>query len=258
MPIKNVFDKDSVYRTAKNSIAQVVLWDSKSPKPSAGGGEPGSNSISGILNSKIVLRMNAQWDTIMSLSSGLSSLQTFLGAAGVSVLRSGIFTRKFFKGGGYLELQPEFRIVDWDGTGNVISSAKWLLSKCVPQSRGGVSEGIGSILDKINKNKAGGNETKSDFAKKVQGWAENLGDTIDSSVGGNPSTVHVKLSNYFDSQLMGNVTMIIQNVTVTFSSEITESGPLYGDFSVLLSSREQLISDHLRKSVIERSRITIV
>ena len=249
--IKRIFKTKDVYDNARDNIAKISI----------NGNDGGVN---GVLTSRIAITMTANWEPIISdyFSSGiLSTVQNVSALAGKNILTTGRFTKKFYKGGGgYLNLRPEFRIVDWDATGNVLDSVRWLIGKMSPQ--GSVTE-KGSDIDFLKKFEGIKNKMKTrteqdgGFYEKVTNVAKDLGKNI---VTGSPKPVTIALSNYFNSNRMGIFAkeFVITNLTTTFSKEITPTGPLYVDVNLDLSSIQALNSGEISNSLNNKNtRITV-
>lgn len=221
---KTIFSNANVYKNAEDNLAQIVI------------GNPPKNGVRGILLGKVIVRLAAEWDSILSSFGGFENIQNTISKLGFSVGNSGILTRKYFKKGGYLNLAQEFRIVDWDGKHNIIKDANWLLSKCVPNSFGGVSS---TEVDPGANN--GANKLKG---KGPSAWAKNLSSSL--GIASSPTPVHVKLSSFFDSSREGHFgRMIITNIAVTYSKEMTKNGPLYADISAELTGLYALDSSRI-------------
>lgn len=224
MPKKRkLFDK-SLYERAKNDLYKIEI-----------------GNIRGILKDNFVMNMSATWDTLISLDGAFSTLRTALGVAGIGLFNSGIFTRKFYKGGSYIEINPTFRVVDWDGTpeNSVIDISKTLYSYVIPKA---------ILTDKDGKNKT----NLGGFSGKTYQQATNFLNRLRTSLANNaPSTVRVRLSNFFSFN-----DMAITSVSVTYSKEMTVNGPLYADFNVSLTSAEVPNFGTLNKTLVKpRNRV---
>lgn len=225
--------------------------------------DPASNmQIQGVLQEKISLSFDANWDNIFNVSERFDALRKGLSLFDVGLLNTGIFTRKYFKGGSYLKIQPKFRIVDWDGDGKVLRESNLLMNLALPSvtksysasalmqyvgknTVGSTIAGIGNTAKKV-VNKVG--ETALEFLEDPEASIDNISklsladvagikqgvkDFAKTGLGSNSAyPVEVQVSNYFKH------TFVIENVSVEFSKEMTDSGPLFADIDMSLSTRE--------------------
>lgn len=225
--------------------------------------DPASNiQIQGVLQEKLALSFDANWDNIFNVSDRFDALRKGLSLFDVGLLNTGIFTRKYFKGGSYLKINPKFRIVDWDGDGKVLRESNLLMNLALPgvtktyngaalikfaekHTVGSTIAGVGATLKKVPA--ALGNAI-ADFAEDpnaaldsvskfsladVAGIKQNVKDFAKTGLGSNSAyPVEVQVSNYFKH------TFIIENVSVEFSKEMTENGPLFADIDMALSTLE--------------------
>jgi len=192
------FNKDLIYKNAKENVAKIRI--SRSDKT--------TDSIDGILLSKVVLSMTSNWEPILtSLGSIFPLAQNAAAFTGRNLATTGLYTRKFYKGGGgYLVLRPEFRIVDWDGTNqtNVLRQIKLLTQWTSPS--GDVTKEDEGQLDK----------TKGNVSRFFTKGKSAIKDLKTNLITGAPPHVTVELSSYFNSKNMGAFAkdFVITNLTV--------------------------------------------
>jgi hypothetical protein len=267
MPKKFFIDEEDLVLGAENN--SIVLVD------------PITNDrIIGTLQEKLQFSIDANWDNIFNVSDRFNALRIGASLYDPGLLNTGILTRKYFKGGSYLKISPKFRVVDWDGAGIVVRQAMELMNLALPvQSKildvgkfkgflekntiGSTLTGLGTIA------KAGGKIVKGvvqqaaseiskyatadldEQATKIESALDgissiNLADATGAKYGidlllkiGNGSNsahlVNVKVSNYFQHNF------VIENVSVEFSKEMTEAGPMYADFDLTMSTIEAAV-----------------
>lgn len=214
---KSFLDIKKAYRKSKSNLNLIKIANcSKHPK-----------IIEGILNTEVSLSVSANWQRLIDLDEILGGASKYLSAGlGINTLNTGKWTQKYYKGGSYLSLPVKFRIVDWDGTGNVVESAKTIISWATPRPSFRLSK-------EGEKEKT---TTKSTTTEKVKSSisqiATNLWEMAGSVFNVGPSKVTIEISNY----IKGGMVFVIDSVQTDFSKEITKSGPLYVDISMGLSS----------------------
>jgi hypothetical protein len=215
--------------------------------------------FSGILQSNFVYNVNAEWQ------EKLANINIpVLGAVGTKVARAvtgdtsrtGIFTEKFYQGASYLVISPKFRVVDWNGDGNVIQTAVKVINKLLPMGNNKtVSELVNENPDYTKSlTKAISNASTAaakavldgviDFGADASAYTSNtLRGIVDTVVKtsnrflwGEPEPVRVQIGNFFD---MNN--MVLETASVEFSKEMTKYGPLYADFDVQFTSKMALV-----------------
>jgi hypothetical protein len=175
-------------------------------------------------------------------------------------------SRKIYKGeGGYLEVSPKIRIVDWNGKGMPILAAATLAQYCLPTAAT-FSEEVQAywkkFLDDLKKLKpkptetpdeasegtttkdektpttngflAGSTALINDGLKGITNLAKKRFDGVQTALDlkASPPSVSVTIGEYFQHE-----DMVIENVELSFSKEVTENGPLYLDATIKLSSR---------------------
>lgn len=287
----DMFDQKSYYKTIFGQHHPYQIRISPNIGRTHGGAD---TAITGVMSSKININMEAEYDDLdlggmvsnLPLVGGLLNsvgnvAGTAFAATGQGLNNVGLFTRKFYKKGGYLRIEPEFKVVDWDGTGLTILTAAYLLNYCVPK-RGETLDSIDSIIDEIGRRAGLGSDliergingvkraveglTNKEDAKKLNEAYENneaakrIGDTtlkgtktlIDEGlqITSSPTPVSVYISNYFT-----HYDMIIESVGVEFSDKITKAGPIQADFKVALSSREASSVDRMGLHTTNNKRV---
>lgn len=190
--------------------------------------------VEGVLKETLQISVEANWENIFNIGGGLGSvidnITRFSSLAGnpVGLLNTGIWSRKFYKGGSYLKINPKMRVVNWRGENNVLDDARTLTDLALPLYKGKTpSELIDTFSDVASNVFTDGVSIPSKASLKSD--ANKLFDTAASN---SPKPVEVVISNFFRN------TFIIESVQVEFSKEMTSQGPLYADFDVVLSTPE--------------------
>ena len=241
-------------------------------------------TVVGLLTNNLSLNLAAEWqaagllETITSNTPIISKLypviNTVMNLGGIGDPNSfGVSSKKIYKQSGYLEFEVEFRVIDWQGTGEPVRSAFMLSTMCLPSKdlkfnikevlsgnktmkwvmdkgkmvlnatdnlgTGGIKGAINWITNKIQTE--GGTENG-----KLSGFINDELETL-RTIGGEdlyvaarePGEVAVQIGQYFSR---GD--MIVTGVNCDFSKSCTDMGPLYADFKLSLSSRHSLILDN--------------
>lgn len=218
----------------------------------------------GYLTNEFQYNVNSNWETLFDLNGKFKILETVATASGKPLFRSGLFTRKYYKGGSYIEFPVEFRIVDWEGQGTVIAAAKFLTKTVLPinvnvEDIEKIGTDVGNTANKAYDSVRNDTQEILDDggsigqkAGKVLGLgfkaAEKYADELDKN-GVRP--VQVSIGKFL------NKSLIIENVGVKYSREIGANGPLYGDFNVKFSTREVPNREQVSSMFSNVSRIKI-
>jgi hypothetical protein len=249
--------------------------------------------VKGVVKGGINFSIDSTWSdmSLGNIVNNFSSLEKImnivnfpLAAAGVSYDNAGVMTEKFFSKGGYLEIEPVFDVVNWNGDGMPLKVAVFLLNYCVPKyldeyTVTDVIEGFIPFLEKFKAiDKFGILESAQgvgtavigsikQVVKDSYGNAEGKGiipDAFDSIETGTgvimndksvyktqaPGTLDVKISNYFN---MPN--MVVESLSVEFSDKITDTGPIKAEFKVRLSTKSMPTTSDMGL-YINKSRVT--
>lgn len=234
-----------------------------------------SISVVGILQERMQFQTEGNWDNIFNLSDRFDLTRKVLSFADLGLLNAGIATRRYYKGGGYLRINPKFRVVDFNGSGNVIDTARTLMNMSLPsldkdikdltlddplmtdirENKYTVAGGaVGYMIGGLPMAAAGafaGQAADKGFKKAADNLGEKLSDPVQAvldlkdylaKVGiitNSATPVWVNIGNYF-----GNL-FVIENVSVELSREMTPSGPLYADFDMTLSTIEVATRNNL-------------
>lgn len=223
-------------------------------------------AITGILNKAISWGVKAEWEqknllgalnALVPVGGLLADLDTafdlYSEYAGRSIENSGLFTRKFYKSSGDLTLNPSFRVFDFKNEGLPISAGLIFTSLCLPKRKDSASFAAGGTIQKVGTNGSNlagvgvdtvvaagfvstdtGNSIKTGVNDSVQTLTQNFGDTrINWTT--QPATVDVKIGAWLKISAM-----VLTNVSVSYSMEMTNNGPLYADFDLTLVTRENL------------------
>ncbi len=175
-------------------------------------------------------------------------------------------SRKIYQKSGYLKISPSMRIVDWKGIGQPILSALLLAAYATPSSKEvmtveDVEEWLQNLYDDFKERFPKTGEFIEGVAIKAETFLSNAVDTAqnvdqtyaggagegqvnstknqlkdidkDLSLRSSPVPVTVSIGHFFKRP-----DMIIENISFSFSREMTVSGPLYVDVDLTLSSRK--------------------
>lgn len=226
-------DENSVLRQSEENLNRIII---------AG--------VQGILKETLKFSVESDWEPLISLADRFQGTQALLSfATGSRLFNAGIWTKRFWKGGSYLKINPVMRIVDKDGTGNVLRDSRKLLDLCLPVYKGDKSlsdrekilQEMNAIREKIAKKLSNPISTISEGISDLASLASQEGfndaaggliSFVESASTNGPKPVRVSMSNFF------NKTCIIESVDVEFSKEMTDFGPLYADLNLVLSSQE--------------------
>ena len=163
---------------------------------------------------------------------------------------------------GYLRINPSFRVVNWQGNGDPLKASVLIASYCSPL------EGDTSIIDTIKQllKNFDSSSDKNTIAKQLSTLANQVGGTLKElvlgleqkieNVGGQAATnifnnitsdiekdylsirsspvpLQVTIGQYFF-----HPDMVLMESNLSFSKEMTKTGPLYVDISLTLVSRK--------------------
>jgi hypothetical protein len=246
--------------------------------------------IRGLLTENFSINVDASWDTL-DIIGGLSTnpflapiakYGTMLASVNgiANVANTGISTRKVYTQSGYLELSVKFRVVDWRGTGEPVTSAFLLSSMCLPKNLksytakeaiveaatktvGLIENFVGIIttalgysqestdsLKKAIGTDAGnfGNWVFSIAELPIEGIISKIAPTITQSIGkiaNDPQFLVLASAPSTISVEIGNYfkhnDMIVKNVRCDFSKQACTAGPLFADFEMSISSRQAIL-----------------
>lgn len=232
--------------------------------------------VTGILKESIGWSVNANWgetgtfkDIIQQIATSnpvLGTLNSFVDTvndlSGRSFVNSGLFTRKFYKTGSDLSISPSFRVMDFDNSGDPINAALLFTSMCLPRRKESASDkvvseqleapatALGTFMD------AAGTKLIESADKLKLPIARLVGDAVGKGITGlgnttksiprnlagtslnwtmQPETVDVQVGSWLS--ISG---MVLLDVSVKYSTEMTTAGPLYADFDLKLATRENL------------------
>jgi hypothetical protein len=221
--------------------------------------------VEGYLQNEFNYGVTADWQPLLDNIVGNGLLGKASGFTGSPLFQSGLYKRKFYKGGGYISFNVDIRLLsdehsslsgkttDSQGGGKITNpktAAHWLSSLCLPTTDPSVVkmlEGAGDFLMEGVKDAANAIAGQDKF--------QNENNTVDkvSEAVGKPyaRTIRVKIGNMFASD-----DMIIDAVDVKYSRQqvLTKNGgdnksddhdtkfmssyqPLYVDISLKVSTR---------------------
>jgi hypothetical protein len=264
---KSVFDS-SIYGAVENKdngSCSITI----TPLSRRSNQEDKTLAITGVLQGDegLKLKASADWQKLDlgmaegggvfgAISEAIGAIGTIGRWTGYGFGDAGIATRKYYNGNqSYISIEPTFRVVDWNGSGETIKAAILLLNLCLPAQlleKDGVVQDFKNVLAEVEKwlaaqdspaNKIKDWLGKSDLAvAKVAQRALNFEqyglsvDNLAQSLTQSPTSVTVRIGNYFKHEQM-----VITDVSVDFSREVTTTGPLYADFTVGISSLQTMI-----------------
>lgn len=234
---KNIIDLGEAQKLAKNETLNFNLY------------EGGTLIFSGLLKNKPKFAISAEYDRLINFDAAFGTLNKIGYFAGKSFGTSQTWTRKIFKGGSYLSVDLQTRIVD-DGVTNVIEEASKLARLCSPLN---LADG-GDIAD-VKKNaernithaygleKYGKQNDKDVTIKDPNIVKDMLFGLLDGSLNNSPPIMTLKISNFF--VLDG---FYAKSIDFEYSHEQTASGPLYADVNISLENRDIRKSADLGKA----------
>lgn len=267
---KNVLNQKSYKKMLDdgNGAYKIII----SPKTLRKSGTT-DTEIKGILTEEVSLDFKADYQTfgfggLLSNSQWLETaykwLMMPLRYQGRNLDNVGIVTKKFYVKSGYLNLNPSFRIVDWYGDNMPLKAAKALISYCLPQKEKNLEDVKENLIqvekDLTSKLKYGkiideglkiggeflegaseiGTQTIDSMSNQVLPNT-NMGSTGKQAISegfkngfwltSSPTPISLTIGNWFYHE-----NMVIEDVNVKFSKEMTKFGPLYVDVSLAISS----------------------
>lgn len=230
----SIFLDEKVLENAARTLNNIVITD-------------GKQTVTGMLQENLQFSVEADWDNIFSLNERFAATKTILGTAGLGLFNAGMWTKKFYKGGSYLKINPKIRVLDGNANGTVLDAAEALIDFCLPVYNGALDLKTKELLQKsIAKVKKDG-VLKSAGDAVVAGLKagfNELGDILNGEesqkllnllsgkeiLSNSPTPVLVKISNFYSNSF------IVESVQVEFSKEMTDYGPLYVDINMSLSA----------------------
>lgn len=222
-------DGNQVLRESEENLNQIVI-----------------DGVRGILKEPLKFSVESDWEPLISLSDRFQTVQTGISFFGGSRLfNTGIWTKRFWKGGSYLKINPSMRIIDKEGTGNVLRDSRRLLDLALPRYKSNkaksdserimedisyLAKGAKNVIKKTAENIIEGELLPN--SESITNAGKGFGRFIENVASSGPKPVRVKVSNFFEK------IFIIESVDVEFSKEMTDLGPLYADLNIVLSSQE--------------------
>jgi hypothetical protein len=194
--------------------------------------------VKGVLMEPIKYQLQGDWEPLLtpeSLGTGVATIQKAAQITGNLVGQTGLFSERFYIGGSYTTFNISMRIVDWEGTGNVLSNTKLLYAYVVPNTWGDSS--AGSLKAEFNAQKQ---EAGTGAGGKAEAILRTALNSAKNSFASAPKQTYVHLGNYI--RMTG---MIVINVGATYSLEMTPYGPLYADVEVEVGSKQLTTLDSL-------------
>ena len=255
------------------------------PTEAIGSEEINELKFEGYLNNEISFNIPSNWESgggILDMIPSSKIFETgkkFASTSGKTIANSGAITRKFYQGSDYLTFNINCRVVDEEANGLIMEKLSSLILFTLPRLSSSIDFiTLGKKAIKKLKN-SGGNEddknkeensswnipftnlTKEEVIKKIKKSAnevlsesqeEDVQEIIKSAkdyikeVGKNievteaPPPVSINIGYWFSHQ-----NMVIDDLNITFSKELTKYGPLFADFDISVSSREKMVLEDL-------------
>jgi len=271
----SVFDGETFNRSideTANGQHQVIITPEKSRTLS----ETPEYALKGVLKGGVNFATQANWGALEldSYLGGLVSnnkLLNFLKGAvnvtqtlGGTRLETELEDKKFYTGGGYITLPLEIRVLDDDNSGKVLEAAVLLMglttaretnavnlkesidkmTELLPESTkkiiNAIGEGTTAVIDHGLKYIPTGGADKT--SKLLNAAVKSAGRGVDEALEADirlteaPTTVSIEIGKWFTL-----VNMVIDNVSVAFSPNMSEQGPMFADFSIQASSRYKVM-----------------
>lgn len=245
--------------------------------------------IRGLLTENLSIHVDAKWEEL-DLIGGLSTnpllaplykYGTMIGGMNglANVATTGLSTRKIYKQSGYLDISIKFRVVDWKGRGDPVTSAFAVTSMCLPKNSENytakeallklagiaitdingavafISKTMGASPEDINATIA----TISGNTSKFTDWLINkVTMPVEGILKLIPGAYQAASKVVTDPQFLvlasapstitieiGNYfkhnNMVVTDARAEFSKQATYAGPLYADFSVEASSQQAIL-----------------
>lgn len=199
--------------------------------------QEGLGSVIGNLKNEFSMALNAEWAPLFdSIVPGADTLRKL----GDASLMSGIFSRKYFKGGNHLTLPIEMRILD-EGIGStspVVDAVRNLTNLVV--ARPFNFEQSKALIERKAKGAVqGGKQAASGILnpdESAPGALLKGANTLFKGLTDSNRLVSINIGTFFKCP-----GMIITGVTYTYSREQTDRGPLFADFSVQAESMQAIV-----------------
>lgn len=265
--VKNAFDKSLFSRS---SYAQTVNKDTGAYRIEIIANGLDEFGLVGVLQEPISITMDPEWDVLnlASIVSNFPKLESLFNmamvpaaAAGVSVNNAGLVTEKYFVKGSYVQIETTFKIVNWDNSAQPLKAAFLLMNLCTPTKMYGTTVGEVKNLLKEQLQNIGERVLGEKGTEKVGATLGGIADIVKDSFNtmeskltkenpkiwkkgrkeinegsfmltNSPPDVYVRIGNYFE-----HPEMIVENVNVEFSKQMTKTGPLFANIKCTLSSK---------------------
>lgn len=194
-------------------------------------------AVEGEMKGQFAYSLNADYQSLFANTIPYSDL---FAKFGDDSLVTGIMSRRYYKGGGYLALPLEFRVME-DGSGNVYRASE-SLAKLVAGKDFNIKESAIAAAGVLNTIRQGGVDV-AESALSLDSGA--LTTTITSFINklanrSQARNVSVQIGDMFTAGNGVSNPMVITDLNVTYSKEFTHTGPLYADFSVKVETNEAM------------------
>lgn len=268
--ISNLFVSDMQSRTAKpltddtyNTSIGTNLVRIKAVLDTWGAANPGMSinkdiwtilqrPVYGVLISDFTYSLQSEWEAVQL--PAILDMRSFADLAvidGHGEIGAVTRTQKYWKRSGDIKISPTFRILDVDGDGRALHYVNMLLLMSTSvASKEMVTNGNQMLTDASSlvlgatesiKNVMGFDKT-SPLGSFAENYIDISGKAISKLIANAtdyntlrsaPPPVDVQIGKIFSHQ-----DMVITDVSVVFSKECTEAGPIYADVTLQLASRK--------------------
>ena len=266
----NSLNDEGFHATSYNSVTlepNLTLWQWTNKEL-----EDKFVPITGILTSNIKYSIESEWqDEVLPVPTAHENLSML---AGVGAMGSIAKSKQYFRSAGYATVNPEIRIIDWDGNGICAKSVAWLTMMCVPVAsktvggshtdaaietvrqsmtseelqtvNGWATSAAGKALGAVAKTGALGESTAetaeaigTDIGTMLQSVGREVIDEVHDfiTMKYSPPPLIVRVGTIFYHN-----EMILKSIEATFSNEMGVMGPIYVDISLNLESRKKSAS----------------
>jgi hypothetical protein len=226
--------------------------------------EKGTGITTGVMLENFNISVSQEWESLFNIRDKFAGAQKVLsGVADIGLFNSGAWTQKIFRGGGYLEISPKFRVYDKDSTGVCIEAVKNIMVHILPKYRGNfrtiddLASAARSVVEKIGKNiESGAKALYKDTANTLTKVGKKIGtEIVETATGQNNAFFESAAAGVSDLEVIKQMSssspspitiqigelfrqseMLVTNLNVDFSKEFCKAGPLYVDITLNLSS----------------------
>lgn len=229
------FFNDQTHLEGANAQHKVEIRTLDNKTLKTPNGEIKAPYVEGYLQNEFNYSVQADWQPLLDGIVGNGLMGKASGVTGSPLFMSGLYKRKFYKGGGYISFNVDIRLLSDENThlhenkGGKISNPKtaahWLASLCLPTEDPSVVEMFGKAGDiALEIAKGAADSISGGLIKNTRPTTlDKMSDTM-----GKPyaRTIRVKIGNMFESN-----DMIIDSVDFKYSRQnvLTKNTPADSD-----------------------------